>query len=870
MTILNFENTRERAIALSLCKNLIEKNSLVPVIGAGFSLDTPTDNGGQVPSGAKLHSTLYEFVEKHSGYSKEELEEIKRYRLSDIADVFWNIYDRIPEEDLHSYFSYIETNFLGISFFKDFQEAFLRIRWPYLFTLNYDSLIEDFNFKKDYYPVIPFDTINQRSPVSKTRVYKLHGDAKKYRDTGDRKYFILSREQYVKSMMDLSNEDMLSELKTAFSSKSILFFGCSLSEELDLLYSSQLAIEEKIKSIDLAHQAAIYISFEYGRNGATPFPLRMEDQLSKYGITHVLRIFTEDQSESFFNELAEYSCRIPRPGIDTFLEKHSAINYRFLQPEDIGSREFFFQENLIWKDFSNHTITIPGYCVKRSEMKKIIESISSGEPMFFISGNYFSGKTFLLVAISKYFSTKKVYIFPSGTHLTAAQLDALLSKKDSIFCFDSKTLSTFQIKDLSQNSQLEKIRENHSSAIIVIDASDAPMYKYIFEARNTAREFPQVRISSVLNDDEEMEFNQKIGQISFPPYSKDETLLDYIVENEKELLVSPESTSHFLDPNKQLLAINPLERIKALIMLATEIRIPAKRAIQFGIDGHINDMIKCCRETSGASIIEKDYFIYKGDSSGYEFVCNSKYWIIRALSAYANTRSDSISTVANAYLSIITHYKGIYKDDNVRFYQQCEPYYFFDHIQLLFNQRWFSNPSKLINAIYDRLLPALSDSYQFLHQKAKGKLIIGQVQLKKRNFVDGKETLKDALLNITRAIKLAQQFPNAKNIMETLLHMMYTKGRILIEFSCTSRKYIPQAVETCYQLYRMQEDVKHDAYDFTSGTGSDKVSFEKFKFTLIENKTVHAFEDLDLEKTEFLLTRWTGKKFRITKKRRPK
>lgn len=866
MQILNFRNDQERSIALNLCKNLIEKNSLIPVVGAGFSFDTQTDNKGRIPSATDLHTTLYKYIDRYSGYSKEELDEIKGYSLSDIADVFWSIYSRIPEEGLSSYFSYIESNFLSISFFKGFQEAFLRVHWPYLFTLNYDSLIEDFNRK--YYPIIPFDNINRRSPVEKTRLYKLHGDAKKYLDTGDKKYLILSREQYIKSMMDQSNEDMLHELQTAFSSKSVLFFGCGLSEELDLLYSSQLAISERIKSIDTAHQAVMYISFENGKEETPPFPLRTIDRLTKYGITHVLRIFTEEQSESFFYELAEHSNRVPLPGIDSFLEKHSAMHYRSLKAEDKKSRDFLFQENLVWNDFANHTITIPSYYVRRSQTEKIIKLVSAGEPICFISGNFFSGKTFLLIELSKYFSTKKVYIFPSGTNLTDTQLDVLLTKEETLYCFDSKSLSTAQIKKLSQGTELDRIKAHHSCAIIVIDASDAPMYKYIFEARNSSREFPQTRISGVLDDDEASLFNRKLGEISFPPYSIGETLLDYIVRNEKELIIFFEAVNHFLEPHKQLLAKNPQGCIKALIMLATEIRITAKRAIEFGVDGHINDMIKCCQETSGSSVIEKDYSIYSGDSSGYEFVCNSRYWIMRALSTYANTQVDSISIIAGAYYSIIKDYSKIYEADNVIFYQQCEPYYFFDHIQLLFNQRWFPNSSKLMNAIYDQLLPMLADSYQFLHQKAKGKLIIAQVQLKNNRFAEGKETLRDALLNITRAIGLAEQFPNAKNIMETLLHMVYTKGRILIAYSCVSIKYVPQAIDVCYQLYQMQQDVKHDAYDFTSGTGNDKISFEKFKGILLQNQTIRSFNDLDAEKTELLLKRWTGKKFRITKKRR--
>ena len=240
---------------------------------------------------------------------------------------------------------------------------------------------------------------------------------------------------------------------------------------------------------------------------------------------------------------------------------------------------------------------------------------------------------------------------------------------------------------------------------------------------------------------------------------------------------------------------------------------------------------------------------------------------MRALSTYANTQIGSIGIIASAYQSIISDYKRIYTSDSVKFYQMCEPYYFFDHIQLLFNQRWFSNSSKLMNAIYDQLLPMLSNSYQFLHQKAKGKLIIAQVQVKNGRNTDVQETLEEALLNIIRAIKLAEKVPEAKNIKETLLHMVYTKGRILIACCCNSVKYVSQAVDTCYELYQMQQNIRHDAYDYATGTGTDKYLFEKFKNTLVTNKKIHGFDDLNIEKTEYLLSRWTGKKFKIIKKK---
>src|SRR5699024_8018700 len=144
--------------------------------------------------------------------------------------------------------------------------------------------------------------------------------------------FILSRSQYTDSLLADENEDMKNELLTTFSSKSILFFGCGLSEELDLLYSSQFALREKVKHIDPHQQAIIYISYETDEDAAiAPFSIKKVDKLTPYGVTHVLRIFSENQSADFFNKLAEISAQIPRPGIDKFLEKYSAMQFNILK-----------------------------------------------------------------------------------------------------------------------------------------------------------------------------------------------------------------------------------------------------------------------------------------------------------------------------------------------------------------------------------------------------------------------------------------------------------------------------------------------------------------------------------------------------------
>ena len=95
--------------------------------------------------------------------------------------------------------------------------------------------------------------------------------------------------------------------------------------------------------------------------------------------------------------------------------------------------------------------------------------------------------------------------------------------------------------------------------------------------------------------------------------------------------------------------------------------------------------------------------------------------------------------------------------------------------------------------------------------------------------------------------------------------MAYTAGRIYIQYSCVSLSYVPQAVDACYELYEMQKEATHDIYDFSTSAGNDKWAFDKFKNTLMFDKKIRTMQDLDEEKTVYLLERWTGRRMKFFK-----
>ena len=155
---------------LSYAKICGGKRALIPVIGSGFSFDTPTDNNGHIQSVAELRDVLLHYITQYSKYDAEEISDIGKQQLSELASSFWDIFDRIPEDNVNEFYQYISTNFQNLSFFKEYQKAFLSIQWPCVFTLNYDTLIEDFSER--YYPVIPFEKINKFHARDKTKLIR--------------------------------------------------------------------------------------------------------------------------------------------------------------------------------------------------------------------------------------------------------------------------------------------------------------------------------------------------------------------------------------------------------------------------------------------------------------------------------------------------------------------------------------------------------------------------------------------------------------------------------------------------------------------------------------------------------------------------
>lgn len=251
--IYKFSQEEDRKELKKIFDSLLQIEDLVPVIGSGFTRGLRTKNG-MVPSVDELREVMAEIMHSIDGSDETEFMDIA---LADFADAFWEELEKSNKQRCKDKFrEYIELNFTKVYDVEQSKRHFLNSNWKTIFTLNYDDTIENV---LDIDVVVPYDKFSVRS--GKSSLIKLHGDARRFSMTGDSKYCVLGNQQYVSLIKEKSNEDLVKVLENIFFSKSVFFIGCSLDNELDLLYSAGTQLEQKAKSNSEHH--IIYSNFPH-------------------------------------------------------------------------------------------------------------------------------------------------------------------------------------------------------------------------------------------------------------------------------------------------------------------------------------------------------------------------------------------------------------------------------------------------------------------------------------------------------------------------------------------------------------------------------------------------------------------------------
>ena len=207
-----------------------KEETLVPILGSGFTRGVTTRRGGRVPSGTELKDVM---IEKISLKKKINESELKAESFSSISEFFQNTFPNPAEDQVIDFYL---KNFTGVKINNPQQLHFLNdVKWPYIYTLNIDTGIEDSKPQEweVFYPNRKFDErrINPNCRI----LYKVHGDVAMFCKNTDYNEMILTESQYIASLQ--KSEQFHDLLSSDCGNKNLLYIGCSLDDEIDIKYS---------------------------------------------------------------------------------------------------------------------------------------------------------------------------------------------------------------------------------------------------------------------------------------------------------------------------------------------------------------------------------------------------------------------------------------------------------------------------------------------------------------------------------------------------------------------------------------------------------------------------------------------------------
>lgn len=212
-------------LALNILASAFANQSLVPVIGAGFTCGCPSKSR-RVPSGTEFQKEMLSKIVEHKKLDPLQEAKLAKKSFSELANYYFDT-DWVPEEVV---FAHLESAFKGVVLPPDKKSFINDIDWPYIYTLNVDDAIENCS---RYVKALPYnDNLSDRAKTQPT-VFKLHGDID-YELRHDDRRLVFRKSDYLQALS--SNRRMLEFLKLDLINKNVVYIGCGLSDELDIAF----------------------------------------------------------------------------------------------------------------------------------------------------------------------------------------------------------------------------------------------------------------------------------------------------------------------------------------------------------------------------------------------------------------------------------------------------------------------------------------------------------------------------------------------------------------------------------------------------------------------------------------------------------
>lgn len=715
---------------------MMRRKTIIPVIGSGFTRDCIA-RSGKVPSGEDYYNYMIaQIVDQNPDEMK--VKELNNESFSSISSIYHKMVQAEKQQ------SYLLNKFTNVKL-ENVKKNFLKIDWPYIYTLNIDDAIEN---NSEFKTVLYANRDIRNSIFEQEKcVIKLHGDIKDILKYEDSNCEIFDQKQYVVSIK--KNVSLLKKLTHDYEYLNLLYIGCSLSDEIDLLFSTSMANDN--------NNNRYYCS--------TQIPtLLQKTKLEAFGITHCIVFESyDDIYEKMTDAFHQSLCITPDE-----LEQFSTYEFKTLGTGFELNCPYLFQGKSI---LNNSKIAIyPSFFVSRSVTDKIVENINSKGTQIVV-GRGCSGKTYVSYDIIRRVRDREVYAFRSKDRINNETLTLLLNKENCLTIFDSKVLSIKQIEEIILTTSERVVKSN--SIIIIENKSNRDLSGLLVLMKMNEHleddEIPQLEISNRFSKPKTDEINNYLVTSSLGVFSENKSIADNII-NASNLLIQKNKFSQ----------ISPLtdnvRQVSSLIVLATLGKVYASDAIKLDL---VEEFEMQCKKAM--PLIEKEstwvFEMSAANNSPLKYVVNAEYWLFNQLDILAKSRKGR-EKIIEAYRYIIGKLIEINgKPDLMKGekYAPYKDYILFDNIFQIFR----SQGTKIIRDIYQSLNDILATDPNYLHQRAKCYIRSAYKSTEEKDKEKWLEmAYRDASISNSSFEKRYESHENEK-IMISAAHSLYTAALAL-------------------------------------------------------------------------------------------
>lgn len=578
--------------------NALRNNELIPILGAGFSCGMSARKENKVPSGKQLKSYMIKCIlQERSNFTLESLE---KQQFSWISERFLKL-------DLDKICNYFYNSFTGIKFSGVSKEKFLNyIKWPYLYTLNIDTAIENSNDNWEVF--YPNNKFIDKSVFNKRKLFKIHGDINHFLKTKNIDDLILSEKQYLLSLE--TNTIFHEKLMADCIGKNLLYIGCSLDDEIDIKFS---IITDTNKNKEVQSTYRIYVTTEDIEND----PIKIEN-LESFQMTHYIKLDSIDDYELFYEYIVDcYE--------DSLKNKICAIdNYEIVSIQQLEDGR---EENLDYlvNSVTGHKLLKPHYYLVRDIFENLL---LPKDKINIILGRRFSGKTMLAINIIDYYKDRKKYFVLSDETISDSNLLNLLNQRNAIIIFDSNSITDEQLNMLCKEYMEKSNKSNHICIFVnTFDemANTVSYYKDVIDIK-------QPILKGDLSDLEVSKINDKLNKIGILSFDPKLTILDNTIR------IANKSNVKYLEPY----TVTDKDELILLIWMAVCKKMYLEEVITLGLLEKYSRIVK---KFSPILQIERTNTAEKYEHSSIKIICNASLSLLQILNNYAYPLDSNMGKV---------------------------------------------------------------------------------------------------------------------------------------------------------------------------------------------------------------------------------